>query len=208
MRSVVKRRDTDQPGPDSEPLTDAELVQRCLTAGRSYDAAFEELYARHADRVFGFLLKLTSNRTAAEDALQETFLRVYKGLERFDHRRSLSAWILQIARYVAIDAFRVEKKVKRLEERRAQDTPEVERPPESSDAEVNERKRVVDEVLDALSMDDRSLLLLRHFEGMTFKAIGQVIDCSARTAQNRVEAAARRFQAELKARRGLTGRDL
>ena len=56
------------------------------------------------------------------------------------------------------------------------------------------------EALDSLSIADRSLLLLRHYEGLTFRAIGQAIDCSARTAQNRVDAAARRFQARLKER--------
>ncbi|RMG16106.1 MAG: sigma-70 family RNA polymerase sigma factor [Planctomycetota bacterium] len=182
-------------------LDDGELVARCLRAGEHYDAAFEQLYARHASRVFGFLLKLTGNRSAAEDALQETFLRVYKSLERFDARRSLSAWLLQIARYVAIDAYRVEKKVRRLEERRAAENPEGTRGEVEGEAERNERERVVGEVLAELSIEDRSLLLLRHFEGMTFREIGEAIDCSARTAQNRVEAAARRFQRALKGRR-------
>src|SRR5687768_6717707 len=96
-------------------LTDRELVARCLGAGQRYDAAFEALYARYSDKVFGFLLKLTRSREAAEDALQETFVRVYRSLERFDADRDLAVWLLQIARYVAIDSFRVEKKVKRLE---------------------------------------------------------------------------------------------
>ncbi len=178
-------------------LSDQALVTRCLSAGRSFDQAFEALYRRHADRVFGFLLKLTGNREAAEDALQETFLRVYRGLERFDTGRDLGAWLLQVARYVAIDAFRVEQKVKRLEERRARERSELPagRPPDP--VEAGERARIVDDVLAELSLEDRSLLLLRHYEGMTFKAIGEVVDCSARTAQNRVEAAARRFQLAL-----------
>lgn len=180
-----------------DALSDSDLVVACLSAGRHYDAAFEALYKRHADRVFGFLLKVTGNRTAAEDALQETFLRIYKSLDRFDTRRDLTAWLLQIARYVAIDAFRVEKKVKRLEESRARESFEVVRGDEA-EAEANERKRVVAEVMDTLAIEDRSLLILRHFEGMTFKSIGQIADCSPRTAQNRVEAAARRFQAVLK----------
>jgi RNA polymerase sigma-70 factor (ECF subfamily) len=184
---------------DPTELSDAELVASCLSAGRNFDDAFEGLYRRHSDRVFGFLLKITGNRTAAEDALQETFLRVYKSLDRFDTRRDLTAWLLQIARYVAIDAFRVEKKVKRLEEHTARERTEIVRSSEDA-AEVNERKQVVDDVLNALSIDDRSLLLLRHFEGMTFKEIGRLLDCSARTAQNRVEASARRFQLALKNR--------
>lgn len=191
---------------DHDALSDSDLVVRCLQAGRHYDEAFEALYKRHADRVFGFLLKVTGNRTAAEDALQETFLRIYKSLDRFDTRRDLTAWLLQIARYVAIDAFRVEKKVKRLEEHSARESYEVVGGEEAT-AEANERKRVVGEIMGALSIEDRSLLILRHFEGMTFKSIARIADCSARTAQNRVEAAARRFQFVLK-ERTLVGGDL
>lgn len=66
----------------------------------------------------------------------------------------------------------------------------------------DEGTALVNEVLAELSIEDRSLLLLRHYQGLTFQAIGEVIDCSARTAQNRVEAAARRFQRALQARRG------
>lgn len=186
-------------------LTDEELVARCLGAGARYDAAFEALYARHSARVFGFLLKLTRSREAAEDGLQETFVRVYRSLDRFDRRRDLLTWLLQIARYVAIDAFRVERKVKRLEAAVSAERLEPARDDPTGAVAEQERSALVNEVLDGLSIDDRSLLLLRHYQGLTFQAIGEVADCSARTAQNRVEAAARRFQQALHARRGAQG---
>jgi RNA polymerase sigma-70 factor (ECF subfamily) len=179
-------------------LSDVELVARCLDAGQRYDDAFEVLYARYSARVFGFLLKLTRSREAAEDALQETFLRVYRSLERFDAGRDLMTWMLQIARYVAIDAHRVEAKVRRLEERTA-----MSRGGEGVEGEAegtvtaNECREQVERAMAELSLDDRSLLLLRHFQGLTFRQIGESIDCSSRTAQNRVEAAARRFQRAL-----------
>jgi RNA polymerase sigma-70 factor, ECF subfamily len=188
-------------------LTDRELVARCLGAGQRYDAAFEALYSRYSDKVFGFLLKLTRSREAAEDALQETFVRVYRSLERFDAERDLSVWLLQIARYVAIDSFRVEKKVKRLEASVSADRPEPTRDEVAGSAADRERREVVNQVLEALSIDDRSLLLLRHYQGLTFQAIGDVVDCSARTAQNRVEAAARRFQVALQTKRRVEGKD-
>lgn len=178
---------------------DGELVARCLRAGQDKDDAFAALYERHSPRVFGFLLKLTHSRSAAEDALQETFLRVYRSLDRFDSRRELGAWLLQIARYVAIDAFRVERKVKRLEERRAAEQPEEEgNLSVSEEAEGAERRQVVNAALERLSPEDRSLLLLRHYQDLTFRQIGEVVDCSSRTAQNRVGAAGRRFQEALR----------
>jgi RNA polymerase sigma-70 factor, ECF subfamily len=188
------------PSAPVEGSEDSELVARCLRAGQDKDDAFAALYARHSPRVFGFLLKLTHSRSAAEDALQETFLRVYRSLDRFDARRELGAWLLQIARYVAIDAFRVERKVKRLEERRAADQPEEQTSQSvSAAAEGAERRRVVNLALEQLSPEDRSLLLLRHYQDLTFRQIGEIVDCSSRTAQNRVGAAGRRFQEALRA---------
>jgi len=192
----------DAPRPPAlDTLRDDELVALCLKAGRSHEVAFEALYRRYAPRVLGFLLKVTGSRGAAEDALQETFLRVHRSLERFDPGRDLATWLLQIARYVAIDAFRVEQKVKRLEEHTARGRPERDSGRPDAAAAQDERRAAVEAVLSALSPEDRSLLLLRHYEGMTFRGIGEVADCSARTAQNRVEAAARRFQQALLRRR-------
>jgi len=195
-------RPAPRPAPEAdlgEGSADGELVARCLRAGQDKDDAFAALYARHSPRVFGFLLKLTHSRSAAEDALQETFLRVYRSLDRFDARRELGAWLLQIARYVAIDAFRVERKVKRLEERRATEQPEEHAAESVSDAvEGAERRRAVNLALEELSPEDRSLLLLRHYQDLTFRQIGEVVDCSSRTAQNRVGAAGRRFQEALR----------
>lgn len=186
---------------DFTALSDRELVARCLGAGQHYDAAFEALYARYSGKVFGFLLKLTRSREAAEDGLQETFVRVYRSLERFDSDRDLSVWLLQIARYVAIDGFRVEQKVKRLESVVSAERPEPAHDDTAGAAAAAERRDLVAGVLEGLSIDDRSLLVLRHYHGLTFEAIGEVADCSARTAQNRVEAAARRFQQALQAQR-------
>lgn len=194
--STTPSRTVARPGTGVERLPDRELVALCLGAGKAYDQAFGELYARYSARVFGFLLKLTGRREAAEDALQETFLCVYRSLERFDARRDLGTWMLQIARYVAIDAWRVEQKVKRLEADQGERAGAVEGEAER-EAARGELQARVDGVLAALSLDDRSLLLLRHHHGLTFAAIGEVCDCSARTAQNRVEAAARRFQQAL-----------
>ncbi|MEZ6185953.1 MAG: sigma-70 family RNA polymerase sigma factor [Planctomycetota bacterium] len=179
-------------------LPDRELVALCLDAGQKKDEAFAALYGRYADRVFGFLLKVTYDRALAEEALQETFLRVYKSLDRFDPQRPLLGWLFQIARYVAIDAYRVEAKVKRLEEQRMEESPVASDAGEIEEvAQESERQTQVDRALRALTPDDRSLLLMRHYQDMTFREIGELTQCSSRTAQNRVKAAAQRLQAEL-----------
>ena len=63
--------------------TDEELVRRAQRGDR---AAFDELVARHRDRVYAVALRLTRNPADAEDALQDTFLNAYRALGRFGGR--------------------------------------------------------------------------------------------------------------------------
>ena len=69
---------------------------------------FERFYAEHQDEVFGVLVKRLG-RQRAEDAFQETFLRALRAYGALRHGEHLRAWVLTIARNVAVDAFRREK---------------------------------------------------------------------------------------------------
>lgn len=81
------------------PPTDDELMAR-VSAGDQ--RAFAELYERHRRAVFTFLLHLTGARDAAEDLLQETILRMWRGRAEGEFR----AWVFTIARRLAVDRFR------------------------------------------------------------------------------------------------------
>ena len=87
----------------AEP-TDAMLV-RDVAAGS--EAALASLYDRHAALVFGAALRLTPDRTRAEDVVLDTFLALWNHAERFDPARgSLTAWLSVVARHAAIDRHR------------------------------------------------------------------------------------------------------
>ena len=74
-------------------------------------ASFDQLVGRHHERVFGFLLALTRHRHDAEDLTQETFLRAWKKIDRFDPDRPLSPWLLTIARRLSISMLRRKKPI-------------------------------------------------------------------------------------------------
>lgn len=69
-------------------------------------AAFGELIHRHHERVFGFLLALTRHREDAEDLTQETFLRAWKKIHRYDPSLPMLPWLLTMARRLSIAALR------------------------------------------------------------------------------------------------------
>lgn len=84
---------------------DGTLLTRALKGDR---AAFATLYDRHSSSVFGYAVRLTGDRSAAEDVVQETFVALLGG-KRFDPSRSFTAWLLTIARNEAFDLLRRRK---------------------------------------------------------------------------------------------------
>ena len=82
-------------------LTDEALMARVQGGER---AAYEALYERWCDRCYGFLLRRTGQRLAAEEALQETWLRVYRWRERYDPTRPFRPWLYTLAANAGRDA--------------------------------------------------------------------------------------------------------
>src|ERR1041384_3753816 len=75
-----------------------------LAAG--HDAALNELMARHSGRLFGYLVRILTNETEADDLAQETFVRVYLNRARFRPSARFSTWLFAIATNLARDRLR------------------------------------------------------------------------------------------------------
>src|SRR5687768_17125130 len=87
-----------EPAGGDPPETDEVLVGRVADGDR---AAFEILYLRHAPAVMSFVHHLTFDRGIAEDAVQETFLRVWRAASRFRAGARFAPWLFRIARNTA-----------------------------------------------------------------------------------------------------------
>jgi RNA polymerase sigma-70 factor (ECF subfamily) len=83
--------------PDAE---DRELLQRFVQGD---EAAFESLFRQFEAEVYGWILRITRDPAAAEDALVEAFWRAYRSRARFDVSRSFGAWMRRIATNAALD---------------------------------------------------------------------------------------------------------
>lgn len=78
--------------------------------------AFDQLIALHGRRVFNFLHQFTRNRHDAEDLAQQTFIKAYQNLQRFDCARPMINWLLTIARRTALNHFRASKRWEEMPE--------------------------------------------------------------------------------------------
>lgn len=89
------------PGPDD--LTPSQLARECQAGSRD---AFASLVAQFQERIYNFFLKMTGRPHDAEDLTQETFIKAWQGIGRFDDRFSFATWLFTIARRTASNHFR------------------------------------------------------------------------------------------------------
>ena len=181
-------------------LTDAAFVARA----RSGDSdAFRVLTERHGRALFRLAFRMTGNEQDAEDVVQESFLRAYRQLGKFDERATFGTWLYRIAANCSLDLVRSKK---RRSEHFAHPDPEMEDPvatlpsgdptPERMALSSEVRERVA-EAMNELSATERTAFVLRHFEGMCIEEVSRVLECQPGAAKHSV------FRAVQKLRRAL-----
>ncbi len=182
-------------------VPEQELVARCLEGSPDH-AAFALLYARFAPEVYRFLRRLIGDATEAEDALQETFIRLHRALGRFDRSLPLRPYVLGIARNAAIEALRRGERLRKLQGKGHEPEPHS----AEDDAARAERRALVRDALATLPAEHRTVVVLRHTHGLKLREVAEALSCTPRTARNRLRAAAVLLQRELE-RRGVLGEE-
>jgi RNA polymerase sigma-70 factor (ECF subfamily) len=182
-----------------------ELTDRaCVAQARAGDAdAFRVLVERHSRSLFRLAYRMTGNESDAEDVVQESFLRAYRQLDKFDERASFGTWLYRITANCSLDLVRSKKR--RSEQVTSADpdredpilslpatAPSPER--EAQSGEVRER---VAEAMQELSAMERTAFVLRHYEGLCIEDVSKVLDCAPGAAKHSV------FRAVQKLRRAL-----
>jgi len=140
---------------------------------------FERFYAQHREEVFGVLARRLG-RQRAEDAFQETFLRALRAYPALRNGDYLRAWVLTIARNVAVDAHRREKPTAGLDE-------PVELPRRPAYAEL-------EHLTDGLPPTERAAVVLRYAYDLPYAAIGAALGSSEEAARQAASAGVRRLR--------------
>lgn len=174
---------------------DNQLIEGALIGSLQ---AWETLVRRYEARVYNFSLRLTGNRDDAMDLMQEVFLGVYRNLERFRGESQFSSWLFRIAHNKAIDMAR------RRNASPVQDI-DVEELPEPGSANSSPLSLLMSEqsnanvqaLLAMLSAEQRLLVELKVFQGMTFDEIAELQDISANTAKTRFYSALKKLRVML-----------
>jgi RNA polymerase sigma-70 factor (ECF subfamily) len=169
--------------------------------------AYRVLVERHSRSVFRLAYRMTGNEPDAEDVVQETFLRAYKQLHRWEARSSFSTWLYRIAANYSLDLMRRRKRHAEvgLEEGRSSNEdagdvvhalPSPAPGPDRLLASGNVQQCVA-KTLEELSQQERTAFVLRHFEGQSIEEISAALGLSANAAKHSI------FRAVQKLRRAL-----
>jgi RNA polymerase sigma-70 factor (ECF subfamily) len=165
--------------------------------------AFRLLVEQHSRAVFRLAFRMTGNEQDAEDVVQETFLRAYRQLDKYEARSSFSTWLYRIASNYSLDLIRMRKRHEdkrergNSEERDILQTLPVNSPGPDRIAYGSQVQERVNEALNELSPQERTAFVLRHFEGMSIDEIGTALGTGTNATKHSI------FRAVQKLRRSL-----
>ena len=152
--------------------------------------AFEEIYKTASGFVYTVVLRIVNNQTEAEEVTQEVFIKIFRNLRNFQFRSSLKTWIYRIAVNSAINAYRRRAR----EQRRAVDFETVsstlEAPGDHREhMHKQDHEKILSSLLDSLSPEQRSCIVLRELEGLSYKEISDALKVNINTVRTRIKRA-------------------
>ena len=150
------------------------------------DGAFGHLVESYQVAVYNLCHRMLGDPYEAEEAAQETFLRAYKSLYRYDRNRSFSTWLLSIAAHYCIDQIRR----RRLSLVQIEDLPYQELSDPSPNPETfvigREDEERVQDLLDTLNAKDRAAMIMRYWYELSYEEIAEALNLTVSAVKSRL----------------------
>jgi len=174
-------------------LSETELIQRLKKGDRD---AFNEIVTMHQNKVVNIAYGMLSSREDALDAAQETFLKVYNGIDSFKGGSSISTWIYRICTNVCTDMLRKRQRsanIISIDREDDENSPVLEiaddSPTPDNSVIMNEQQKAVRKAISQLSDEYRTVLTLCDIEGLSYEEISLVLKCPVGTIKSRLSRA-------------------
>jgi RNA polymerase sigma factor (sigma-70 family) len=170
-------------------LNDYELVQDFI---RGNQTSLEVLINRHRKKIYTYIILVVKDKYLAEDIFQDTFIKVIRSLKegRYKDNGKFLSWVIRIAHNLMIDHFRKEKQLNTISNERYET--DIFNSKKFSERTIEEEmihnqitkdvRRLVQELPD----DQREVIILRHYCGLSFKEIAEQTNVSINTALGRM----------------------
>jgi RNA polymerase sigma-70 factor (ECF subfamily) len=184
----------------SEASDQAELIAR---ARRKDEAAFAFIVDSYQNRLFGFVRRMVQDPDDAADIAQETFVRAFQGIGRFDGRSSMRTWLFRIAYNLCVDrARRSERTPSTLrldagfEEEESIDVPDGRWDPQGVVLD-SELRAMLEAAIGSMSEKLRSVILLHDREDLAYEDIAKILQIPVGTVKSRLFLARAHLQERL-----------
>ena len=152
---------------DQKDLSPEQLAERCQAGCRT---SFERLVEQFESRIFNFLLRLTGNRHDAEDLTQDTFVKAYRNIHRYQPAYAFAAWLFTIAKRTAFSHFRAAKPMEEI-----RDDVQTDSQDPSTVLEQQDDGRSLWELAKKLKPKQHEALWLRYGEGFSIAEAAQIM---------------------------------
>jgi len=188
-------------------MTDAELMERVKFGDED---AFRQIVEKHKTIIFSLCMQYVGNREDAEEVAQDVFIKLYKKADIYEPRAKLSTFLYRIAVNLSLNKIRDRKRKKLIsldlftnKDKGAFANSEI-RPDQI--LERKERAAIVRRAIDKLPKNQRTAVLLKRFQGLSYDEIADVMQCSVSAVESRLFRAKQNLQKELEEFRLKTAR--
>lgn len=155
-------------------------------------SAVEVLIHRHKNKVYTYIFLLVKNQTLAEDIFQDTFIKVIRSLQngKYQENGRFLSWVVRIAHNLVIDHFRKEKQISMLSNDQYDsdlfNTRKLSEHTVEDNMVLDQITREVRQLIEYLPEEQKEVVMLRHFAGLSFKEIAEQTNVSINTALGRM----------------------
>jgi RNA polymerase sigma-70 factor, ECF subfamily len=185
----------------NEPMELGDVAAVLARASGGDGEAFGLLVNAHARTAFRLAYRLTGDERDAEDVVQESFIRAYRQLNRFEARSNFGTWLHRIVVNCAMDALRSRhtRRTERLDDpvEELADVPQSDAPSPERLAWSTEIRSRVEASMASLTPQERVAFALRHYEGRSIDEIGRTLGVQKSAAKHAVFRAVRKIRAAL-----------
>jgi RNA polymerase sigma-70 factor (ECF subfamily) len=159
---------------------DLMLIRQCLEGRRE---AFGDLIARHQKAVFNVALRMLKDYQDAQDLTQTVFIKAYEKLGTFKAGHKFFSWIYRMAMNEALNFIKRSRRFEEFDE--GADYAAGDQKP-AEDFEENAMSRNIQNALMDLRIEHRAVIVLKHFEDLSYQEIGYILDIPEKTVKSRL----------------------
>ncbi len=189
----------------NEPNRDEQDSLDMARLADGHDAALNDLMARHAEKLFHYLLRSLQDESDASDLAQETFVRIYQSRAKYDRDQKFSTWLFAIASNLVRDRYRWRSRHPQvsLDAEREQtgasfkENLEAAEPAPDAALQTEERAEAVRKAIAALPEELRQPLILAFYQELPQAEIAAILKCTAKAVETRLYRARHQLRANL-----------